>query len=69
MKALPVEIKRQLAELEQTFRDEGAIAELEAARELARDGLPVGQIFVMLRGVVSKPAIVLLIAEAKAGDR
>ena len=66
MKTIPVEIKHQLAELARAFKREGAADELAAARELARDDLPVNQIYFMMRGVISKPAIVLLRTEARA---
>ena len=66
MKTLPVEIKHRLAELEQAFKREDAADELAAARELARDDLPVNQIYFMMRGVISKPAIGLLRTEARA---
>lgn len=66
MKKLPIKMTQELAELEQNFKRAGAGDELEAARELARDGLPVNDIYFMMRCVVSKPAIVLLRAEAKA---
>lgn len=59
-------MRERLSLLEQSFKRAGAGDELEAARELARDGLPVNDIYFMMRGVVSKPAIVLLRAEAKA---
>ena len=66
MKTLDVEIKHQLAKLARAFKREGAADELAAARELARDDLPVNQIYFMMRGVISKAAIVLLRTEARA---
>ena len=66
MKTIPVEIKHRLAELARAFKREGAADELAAARELARDDLPVNQIYFMMRGVISKAAIVLLRTDARA---
>ena len=57
-------MREQLVLREHSFKRADASDELEAAGELARDGLPVNDIFFLTRGVVSK--LVLLRADAKA---
>ena len=57
--------KRIIENLEQVAEREGLTEHLAAARELARDGLPVDQIHFMLRGLFSETAIAALLAEAQ----
>ena len=55
-----------IADLERVAREDGLEHDLEAAKSLARNGLPVETIEGMMRGMFSKTEIVALLAEAKA---